>query len=150
MIYFDLLYLSISATWNIPFLLVSSFFIASSNIQSLEKQHLNIWLTLISYIWLQQIFHTCLNYCNEVLVSLACKKLTQRNLGYNVRKNLKSYDLSDKFWLTSKSEVIFDDLLYISCGCCCWKKRFFVVDFFLDVYILIPVSKKLTFGLTLK
>lgn len=149
MIYFDLLYLSISATWNIP-LLVSSFFIASSNIQSLEKQYLNIWLTLISYIWLQQIFHTCLNYCNEVLVSLACKKLTQRNLGYNVRKNLKSYDLSDKFWLTSKSEVIFDDLLYISCGCCCWKKRFFVVDFFLDVYILIPVSKKLTFGLTLK
>ena len=150
MIYFDLLYLSISATWNIPFLLVSSFFIASSNIQSLEKQYLNIWLTLISHIWLQQIFHTCLNYCNEVLVSLACKKLTQRNLGYNVRKNLKSYDLSDKFWLTSKSEVIFDDLLYISCGCCCWKKRFFVVDFFLDVYILIPVSKKLTFGLTLK
>lgn len=150
MIYFDLLYLSISATWNIPFLLVCSFFIASSNIQSLEKQYLNIWLTLISYIWLQQIFHTCLNYCNEVLVSLACKKLTQRNLGYNVRKNLKSYDLSDKFWLTSKSEVIFDDLLYISCGCCCWKKRFFVVDFFLDVYILIPVSKKLTFGLTLK
>lgn len=150
MIYFDLLYLSISATWNIPFLLVSSFFIGSSNIQSLEKHYLNIWLTLISYIWLQQIFHTCLNYCNEVLVSLACKKLTQRNLGYNVRKNLKSYDLSDKFWLTSKSEVIFDDLLYISCGCCCWKKRFFVVDFFLDVYILIPVSKKLTFGLTLK